>query len=81
MASKRTTPMACAMNDETIRTFLSNIRERLDKTAATAKAAEACAIAGNVEQALHIVFDVEQPLCEVTTFLNAASLMNRTSRS
>jgi len=44
--------MACAVNDETIRSFLSNIRERLDKTAATAKAAEACALAGNLEQAL-----------------------------
>ena len=73
--------MACAANDETIRSFLSNIRERLDKSAATAKAAEACAIAGNLEQALNIVLDVEQPLYEVTTFLNAASLMNRTSRS
>ncbi len=73
--------MVCAVTDETIRSFLSNIRERLDKTAATARAAEACASVGNIEQALNIVLDVEQPLYEVTTLLNAASLMNRTSRS
>jgi hypothetical protein len=68
------------VNDETIRSFLSNIRERLDKTAATAKAAEACALAGNLEPALNIALDVEQPLYEVTTFLNAASLMILTPR-
>lgn len=73
--------MVCAVKDETIRSFLSGIRERLDKSAAVAQAAEACARAGNIEQALNIVLDVEQPLYEVTTFLNAASLMNRTSRS
>lgn len=27
---RRATPMTCAVNDDTIRSFLSNIRERLD---------------------------------------------------
>jgi hypothetical protein len=66
--------------DATIKCFLASIRERLENAAATAKAAETCGEAGNLEQALAIVLDVEQPLYEVTTYLNAASLLNRTCR-
>ena len=36
-----------------------------------AKAAEACADAGNVSKAVEITLDIEQPLYEVTTLLNA----------
>ena len=57
------------------------IRERLDGAVAVAKAAEACAEAGNVETALTIMLDVEQPLYEVTTLLNAASLLHRCADS
>ncbi len=53
-----------------------HIRERLESATAVAKAAEACA-AGNADQAVIIVLDVEQPLYEATTFLNAASLIRR----
>ena len=53
------------------------IRERLDGAVAVAKAAEACADAGDVGRALTIMLDVEQPLYEITTLLNAASLLNR----
>jgi hypothetical protein len=53
------------------------IREPLDGAAAVAKAAEACAEAGDVGKALAIMLDVEQPLYEVTTVLNAASLLHR----
>jgi hypothetical protein len=57
------------------------IRERLDGAVAVAKAAEACAEAGNVEGALTIMLDVEQPLYEATTLLNAASLLHRCAES
>jgi len=44
-------------------------------------AVEACADAGNIEKAIEIALDVEQPVYEVTTFLNAASLMNRVCKT
>ena len=60
--------------------FLKCIRERLDEAAAIAKAAEACAEAGNPEKGVTIVLDVEQLVYEVNTFLNAASLLNQCGR-
>ena len=36
-----------------------------------------CAEAGNIEKAIEIALDVEQLIYEVTSLLNAASLMNR----
>jgi hypothetical protein len=63
--------------DATLTTHLSEMRQRLDQAAGIAKAAEACAEAGNIEKAVEIVLDVEQLVYEVTTLLNAASLMNR----
>jgi hypothetical protein len=57
------------------------IRERLDGAVAVAKAAEACAEAGDVGRALAIMLDVEQPLYEATTLLNAASLLHRCAES
>jgi hypothetical protein len=73
--------MACAANDDTIRSFWSNICERLDKTATTAKAAEACALAGNLEQALNIGLDVEQPLYKGHDFPECCEPDEPTSRS
>jgi len=64
-----------------IRDFLKCIRERLDEAAAIAKAAEACAEAGKPDKAVGIVLDVEQLVYEVNTFLNAASMINRMSKS
>lgn len=63
--------------DATLTTHLSEMRQRLDQAAGIAKAAEACAEAGNIEKAIEIVLDVEHLVYEVTTLLNAASLMNR----
>jgi hypothetical protein len=57
------------------------MRQRLDQAAGIAKAAEACAKAGNIEKAIEIALDVEQLIYEVSTLLNAASLMNRINRS
>ena len=65
-------PLALSVKD-----FLRCIRERLDGAAAVAKTAEACAEAGDPARAVAIMLDVEQPLYEVTTLLNAASLLHR----
>jgi hypothetical protein len=64
----------------TIKTYLSGIRIRLEEAAAIAKAAEACALAGSVEQAVTVSHDIEQLLYEATTFLNAASMIRRIAK-
>jgi hypothetical protein len=64
-----------------IRECLKAIRDRLEHATAIAKAADACAQAGNPDKAVTIMLDVEQLVYEVNTFLNAASLMNRCAGS
>jgi hypothetical protein len=64
-----------------IRDILKEVRNRLDEVATVAKAAEACVDAGNAAKAVEIALDIDQPLYEVTTLLNAASLINRISSS
>ena len=66
--------------ETTLQFYISEMRERLDSAAGIAKAAEACATAGNIGKAIEIALDVEQIIYEVNTFLNAASLINRISK-
>ena len=73
--------MDAANADTIIRDFLKDIRGRLDEAATVAKAAEACADAGNVGKAVEIALDAEQSLYEATTLLNAASLIKRLGKS
>ncbi len=47
----------------------------LQAAAGAASAAEACAAAGNADQALALLRDIESPLYEVTLLLNAASIL------
>ena len=61
----------------TIKTYLTEIRSRLDKAAGIGRAADACAGAGFHEKGLEVALDMEQLLYEATTLLNAASLINR----
>lgn len=63
-----------------IKLLIKEIRERLDQAAMTARAAEACAEAGNCNQAAKITLDIEQPVYEASRLLDAASLINRISR-
>ena len=60
-----------------IKECLKEIRQRLDRAAAIANAAEACADAGSTDQAITIVLEIEELSYEVNTFLNAATLMKR----
>ena len=66
--------------EATIKAYLSEIRNRLDKAAGIGRAADACAGAGFHEKGLEVALDIEQPLYEATTLLNAASLINRIAR-
>ena len=67
--------------ETTIKVHLKEMRERLDHAASIARAAQACADAGNIEKGIEIALDVEQLIYEVNTFLNAASMINRISKT
>ena len=62
------------------RLYLTEIRSRLEHAAGVSRAADACASAGFHQKGLEDALDIEQPLYEVTTLLNAASLINRISK-
>ncbi len=66
--------------DQTIKWFTSLIAERLADAAALAKSAATCSTEGNPASAVDIALEIEQPLYEVTTLLNAMSLINRIAR-
>ena len=67
--------------DVTIKVYLKQMRERLEKAASIAKAAEACADSGNVDKGIEVALDVEELIYEVNTFLNAASMINRLGKT
>ena len=67
--------------ETTIKVYIKQMRARLDQAASIAKAAEACADAGNIQKGVEIALDVEQLLYEVNTFLNAASMIHRLGKS
>ncbi len=62
-------------NAAVARELVRRISERLHAAADAAGAAEACAEVGNIDLALAMVSDVEPTLYELTTLLNAASLL------
>jgi hypothetical protein len=74
---RRTNDMTPETTDAVIGACLHLITDRLQQAAAVAKAAQACAAIGHRERAVTIMLDVEQPLYEANTLLNAASLLNR----
>lgn len=63
-----------------IKIYLKEIRERLEECAKTAKVAECSAEAGNIDQAVRLSLDIEQPCYEASRLLDAASLLNRLSQ-
>jgi len=65
----------------TIKAYLKEMRERLEQATSIAKAAEACAESGNTAKGIEIALDLEQLVYEVNTFLNAASMINRISKT
>ncbi len=65
----------------TIKAYLTEMRARLEKAVSIARAAEACAVSGNVEKGVEVALDVEELIYEVNTFLNAASMINRLGKT
>lgn len=72
--------MDTAILEITLKAYISEMRNRLEHAAGIAKAASACADAGNISKAIEIALDVGQLICKVNTFLNATSLMHRMSK-
>ena len=62
--------------DTVITDFLKTLSQKLDEAVQVAKAAEACANAGNPRKAVEIIMDVEQLMFDANTLLNAASLLS-----
>ena len=77
LSEERTKTWAREVADAAIRQCLHLIRDRLEQAAAVAKAAEACSAVGHRQRAVTIMLDVEPPMYEAKTLLNAASLLNR----
>ena len=73
------------MDDATLKATLTmhlrEMRTRLEQAAGIAKAADVCAEASNIEKAIEIALDVEQLIYEVSTFLNAASMIHRINKT
>ena len=63
-----------------IKIYLREIANRLELSIGFARAACACADAGNVDGAIEIILDIEQPTYEASRLLDAASLLNRLSK-
>ena len=61
--------------DMVISDFLKAMSQKLDEAVQIAKAAEACADAGNPQKAVEIVMDVEQLMFDANTLLNGACLL------
>ena len=55
--------------------LVHRISERLQAVADTARAAESCAAAGNLDGALAMLADLEPALYDLMTLLNAASIL------
>jgi len=66
--------------EDTLRMHIGEMRQRLERSAGIVKAAETCAEGGNLEKAIEIALDIEPLIYEVSTLLNAASLMHRLKR-
>jgi hypothetical protein len=61
--------------DNVTKAFLANIHRTLQEAARIAKAAEVCAESGNVQTAVKMVMDIEDPTHQANRMLSAALLI------
>jgi hypothetical protein len=69
-----------ATTEKAITMILTEIHLQMDEAARVAKAAEACALAGSVTEAVSVSMDLEQIFYEAGRLQDAASLLNRLSQ-
>ncbi len=72
--------MDATIAETAIKVYLKEIYSRLEEAASIAKAADACAEAGNADKGVHVALDIEQLVYEATRLLDAASLLNRLAK-
>ena len=63
-----------------IHTHVVEIRKRLDDAATIARAAEMCAAAGNIDEAIRVVLRFEPLTYEADRLLSAATVLRRLSK-
>jgi hypothetical protein len=61
--------------DAVTKALLGNIHRKLQEAASIAKAAEVCAESGNVQIAVRMVMDIEDPTHQANRMLSAALLI------
>ena len=66
--------------DDAVVACLDEIQTRLSEAVRIAKAAQACAHAGSLAEAVTVSMDIEQLIYEAGRLHDAASLLNRISR-
>jgi hypothetical protein len=69
-----------AIAEVAIKVCLKESHSRLEEAARIAKAAEACAEAGNADSGVTVSHDIEQLVYEASRLLDAASLINRLAK-
>lgn len=67
--------------DTVITDFLQQMSHKLSEAVQIAKAAEACADAGNPQKAVEIIMGIEQLMFDANTLLNGACLLKLRFRS
>ena len=72
--------MDAQVAETTIKVYLKEIHTRLHEAAGIAKAADACAEAGDADRGVRVALDIEQLVYEATRLLDAASLINRLAK-
>jgi hypothetical protein len=65
-----------AAADDVTKALLVRIHRKLREAASIAKAAEVCAETGNVEAAVKMAMDIEEPTHQANRMLNAALLIS-----
>jgi len=72
--------MDAEVAETAIKAYLKEIHTRLHEAAGIAKAADACAEAGDADRDVKVALDIEQLVYEATRLLDAASLINRLAK-
>jgi hypothetical protein len=67
--------MDCSAFDTVTRALLANMHRKLQEAVSIAKAAEVCAESGNVQTAVKMAMDIEQPTYQANRMLSAALLI------
>jgi hypothetical protein len=72
--------MDAQVAETAIRAYLKEIHARLNEATGIARAADACAEAGDADRGVKVAIDIEQLCYEANRLLDAASLINRLAK-